>query len=243
MTRCELMLVMPVYNEAACICGVVDAWCAELTRLGIDFGMIILDDGSRDATAEKLAVYRDNPRIAVISKENSGHGPTILCGYRLAVERADWVFQTDSDDEMSPVHFQRLWSERRNYPALFGCRAGRRQNPGRRLISAVSRLAVRLLFAPGITDVNTPYRLMRSDLLARIIAAIPADTFAPNILISGVVAASGLPVLNLPVPHEGRKSGTVSIVKWRLWRAACRSLVQTLVFSGKRVKVKVVSNA
>lgn len=243
MTRCELMVVMPVYNEAACICGVVDAWIHELTRLGIDFGMIVLNDGSRDATAEKLMVYRDIPRIEVISKENSGHGPTILCGYRLAVERADWVFQTDSDDEMSPAHFERLWGERLNYSALFGYRAGRRQNLGRRLISSVSRQAVRLLFAPGIADVNTPYRLVRSDVLARIIAAIPADTFAPNILISGVLAASGLPVLNLPVPHEGRKSGTVSIVKWRLWRAACRSLLQTLVFSGRRVKIKVANNA
>ena len=238
MGQYELTVVMPVYNEEACICGVVDAWQAELTRLGIDFRIMIINDGSRDATGEMLAVYRGNTRIEVISKENSGHGPTILHGYRLAVDLAEWVFQTDSDDEMKPVHFVKLWEERQRYSALFGCRSGRQQNSGRRFISAVSRLAVNLLFGPGIKDVNTPYRLMRSEVLGKIIAAVPADTFAPNILVSGVLAASGLPVMNLPVPHEGRKSGTVSIVKWRLWRAAARSLLQTLMFSFRRIKVQ-----
>lgn len=241
MTDYELMVVMPVYNEEACICGVVDSWIDELTRQGINFKLIILNDGSRDATAEKLAMYCGNSRVEVITKENSGHGPTILCGYHLAVSRAKWVFQTDSDDEMRPAYFHRLWRERQHYPAIFGYRADRRQGCSRRLISAVSRQTVRFLFAPGVIDVNTPYRLMRSDLLTRIITEIPVDTFAPNILISGVFAASGVPVLNIPVPHEGRKSGTASIVRWRLFRAVCRSMLQTIDFSSRRVRV--VGNA
>lgn len=233
--RCELMVVMPVYNEEACICSVVDAWHAELSRLGLDFRMLVLNDGSSDATGEKLALYRCNPRIEVICKENSGHGSTILQGYRMAVTQAVWVFQTDSDDEMSPVHFASLWEMRHNYSALFGCRVNRQQNMGRRLISAVSRQAVCLLFRPGVADVNTPYRLMRSEVLTKIIEAIPADTFAPNILISGIMAASGLPVLNLPVPHDGRKSGAASIVRWRLWKAAIKSLLQIILFRIKGV--------
>jgi hypothetical protein len=139
---------------------------------------------------------------------------------------------------MNPCHFATLWRQRAGYAALLGYRAGRVQNSGRRLISAVSRLAVELLFGRGIVDVNTPYRLLRSSVLEQIIATIPADTFAPNILITGQLASSGLPVLNLPVPHEGRKSGAVSIVKWRLWMAAARSLWQTLVFSARRGKIK-----
>jgi hypothetical protein len=146
------------------------------------------------------------------------------------VNRAEWVFQTDSDDEMSPAKFKELWGEREGYKALFGFRSGRQQNLGRLIISAVSRLAVRMLFGQGIVDVNTPYRLMHGAELRRMVNLIPADTFAPNILISGMFAASGASIMNHPVPHEGRKSGQVSIVKWRLWRAAARSLWQTVAF-------------
>jgi hypothetical protein len=43
----ELALVMPVYNEEQCIAEVVQSWCEELVKLGIDFRMIILNDGSQ----------------------------------------------------------------------------------------------------------------------------------------------------------------------------------------------------
>jgi len=228
--RSTLALVMPVYNEEACIVSVVEAWHAELTRLDIDFRMIVLNDGSRDGTAARLARFAGRERIQVINKENSGHGPTILQGYRLAVEQAEWVFQVDSDDEMGAASFGKLWAERGRYAALFGFRSGRQQGAGRRLISAVSRCAVQLLFGRGVVDVNTPYRLVRSSVLKDIIAMIPGDTFAPNILISGMLVALRQPVLNIPVPHEGRKTGQVSIVKWRLWKAAISSLLQTVRF-------------
>ncbi|GAM08923.1 putative glycosyltransferase [Geobacter sp. OR-1] len=241
MKNCELALVMPVYNEEACICQVVDAWNDELTRLGINFQMIVLNDGSTDETANKLEYYSNNPRIDFINKANSGHGPTILEGYSIAVQHAEWIFQVDSDNEMSHSNFNSLWQQREGYVALFGCRIGRQQNIGRKYISSVSRMTVKLLFGQGVVDVNTPYRLIRSSILTEIIKQIPLNTFAPNILISGVIAASGHKFINLPVPHEGRKTGVISIVKWRLWKAAILSLFQTISFRVKQPKQRVAS--
>src|ERR1035437_9241941 len=106
----ELALVMPVYNEEACINEVVLSWHSELTNLGINFVMIVLNDGSRDQTEEKLAQYSEYSRIKVINKKNTGHGPTILQGYHMGAELAEWVFQVDSDDEMKPIYFKELWS-------------------------------------------------------------------------------------------------------------------------------------
>lgn len=227
----ELALVMPVYNEEECIVAVVHAWRDELSRLGIDFLMLILNDGSRDNTARQLARFETDDRIRVIDKENSGHGPSILLGYRLAESQACWVFQTDSDDEMSPRHFHELWRRRDRYDALFGARHNREQGAGRKFITQVSRMTVRLLFEAGVKDVNTPYRLIRSPLLKQIVDIIPPDTFAPNLVISGAVAMAGGRILNLPVPHQGRRTGSVSIVKWKLWSAARRSFFQTVKLS------------
>jgi len=224
----DLALVMPVYNEEACIVEVLQSWKATLSQLGIRYEMIVLNDGSKDRTAEALASFAGDPTIVVVNKRNSGHGPTILEGYRMAVKRAPWVFQCDSDNEMRAEHFPALWAQREQYDALFGIRAGRAQNAGRKLISACSRLTVKLFFGQGVQDVNTPYRLMRAPLLDRALGQIPADTFAPNVIISGALAQAGLRLCNVPVPHEGRRTGSVSIVKWRLWKAAFRSFWQTL---------------
>ena len=82
----ELAVVMPVFNEEACISGVVESWHDELSRNQIDFRMIILNDGSRDGTRHLLDRLEHRPGIEVIHKQNSGHGPTILMGYRKGVE-------------------------------------------------------------------------------------------------------------------------------------------------------------
>ena len=226
--RYQLALVMPVYNEEACIAQVVTDWRAELDGLGIDYLMILLNDGSKDQSAEVLARFAEEPRIRVIGKANSGHGPTILMGYGLAIDLADWVFQTDSDNEMSPAHFAQLWQRRDAFDVLFGIRQQRLQGPDRRLISMASRWTVRLLFGKGLADVNTPYRLMRAPLLAEIVAQIPSDTFAPNVIISGTLAAAGRRICNVAVPHENRKTGRASLANLRLWKAACKSFIQTL---------------
>ena len=224
----ELALLMPVYNEEACIADVVNSWREELSALGMSYRIIVLNDGSKDRTAERLASFAGDDRIAVVNKPNAGHGPTILQGYRVAVELAEWVFQCDSDDEMKASQFPRLWKERQNYDALFGCRQHREQGLGRKLISMMSRLTVAVLFGKGVRDVNTPYRLMRSCFLRQIIDQIPDGTFAPNVIIAGAFAKARLRIANLAVPHENRRTGTVSIVKWKLWKIAFRSFLQTL---------------
>lgn len=223
----ELTVVMPVFNEEAAIGGVVRAWAAELDRLGIDYELRVYDDGSRDATAgilERLA--RELPRLVVTSKPNTGHGPTILRGYREA--RGEWVFQVDSDDEMGPEHFVRLWERRRDHDLLLGRRLARRSSPARRLITLGARLTVWALFGRAVGDVNTPYRLIRRGCLAAMVPRIPAEAFAPNVILAGLAARDGLRVLELDVPHRGRTTGTVSIMRWRLWKAAARAFRQTV---------------
>lgn len=228
--RRELVLVMPVYNEAECIGAVVRHWRDTLELLAIDFELLVLNDGSKDDTARELERFCDDPRVSVINKANSGHGPTILQGYREAVSRAGWVFQVDSDDEMGPESFASFWKRRDRYDALFGIRWHREQDGARRVLSAGSRVLVGLLFGRGVRDVNVPYRLMRASKLAPILAAIPDDTFAPNLLISGVLGRERGRVTNRLVPHENRKTGTASLDPRKLGRIALRSGRQTLAF-------------
>jgi glycosyltransferase involved in cell wall biosynthesis len=224
----DLAIVMPVYNEKDCIIDVVNSWHSILSRLNISFLIILLNDGSTDGTRTALSVFNDEDSIKIIDKKNTGHGPTILLGYKRAVDLANWVFQCDSDNEMKADFFPTLWEKRSEFDALFGIRDGRNQRLGRKFISLCSRLTVRLVFGKGVTDVNTPFRLIRANILKQIIKEIPDHAFAPNIIISGALSKSGSRVYEQNVPHEKRQTGSVSIVKWKLWKSAGKSLWQTL---------------
>ncbi len=224
----DLALVMPVYNEADCIAVVVRAWHAVLSGIGIRFVMIIVDDGSSDGTPGVLRGFSDDKRIQVVRQANQGHGPAILRGYGLAMTQAPWVFQCDSDNEMPPESFPKLWAIRDQFDAVFGCRLHRKQSAGRWLISACSRMTVRCLFGRGLKDVNTPYRLLRTTALRPVLEGIAPDTFAPNVIISGLLALGGARIDHTAVPHQHRQTGKVSILRWRLWRGAWRSFLETV---------------
>lgn len=224
----EVAVVMPVYNEAECISDVLQDWIGELNSLGISYRLIVLNDGSKDNTEEALKKFNDNPTIKIINKKNSGHGPTILQGYLMAVDDAQWVFQVDSDNEIPAEHFVTLWQARKKYDAVIGIRANRSQPLARKIISFFSRLVVFLFYGSGVTDVNCPFRLMRVAVLKEILKRIPDTTFAPNVAISGFLALRKANVLNIPIPHRNRETGEVSIKKWKLLKAALKSFLQVI---------------
>jgi dolichol-phosphate mannosyltransferase len=228
LSKPRLAVVMPVYNEQDCIVAVIDSWREVLSGLEVNYRILVLNDGSQDRTAEELARFDGAADVEIVHKPNSGHGPTVMHGYRQALEWADWIFQCDSDDELEAVHFPEIWHHHSHCAAVFGIRSNRDQGPDRRFISAVSRLIVRLLGGHRVTDVNVPYRLMRSDALRRIVDQIPTHVFAPNVIISGAFSRSELPMENVPIPFRCRRTGEASIASTRLWRAAIISFFQTL---------------
>jgi len=219
----DLALVMPVYNEQACIVSVVRAWREALAALEIDFVMLIVNDGSTDGTADALEEFADDQRVRILHQANAGHGPAILKGYRQAVQEAEWVFQCDSDNEMPPEPFAELWSQRDAYDAVFGHRQGRDQGAARRTLTTGARLAVRLLFGPGVRDANVPYRLIRASRLSPVVERIAPQTFAPNVLIAGALIGAQVRIANVAVPYRARQSGR-STPSWRLCKGAARSL-------------------
>jgi dolichol-phosphate mannosyltransferase len=229
--KSELTIVMPVYNEEECIRGVLCNWVRALNKLHVHFQILALNDGSLDQT-ERVTNQAsvEFPEIIAVTKTNSGHGPTILMGYRRASQESPWIFQVDSDDEMGPESFYRLWNERENYDFLLGCRDRRRQPFSRKIISWISRSVIRICYGCRIRDVNSPYRLFRAAVFKDVVHQIPDNTFAPNLILSGFCSLKKLRVLEVPVPQTDRKTGEVSIKKWRLLIASLRAFCQTIAF-------------
>ncbi len=233
----ELGLVVPVYNEEEAIGQVLTEWCGLLDHMGMRYQIYAYNDGSKDGTAQVLndAAVAHPGKVVAINKDNEGHGPTILRGYRDASARCQWIFQMDSDNEMGSATFPKLWEARAEKDFLLGQRDGRQQPLPRKVISWVSRMVVSIFYGKSIWDVNAPYRLMRAEKFAPIYQAIPADTFAPNVIISGFVGRHKMRFQEFEVPHQDRQTGEVSIKKWKLLKAAMRSFKQTICFSFNKV--------
>ncbi len=236
MTVPELTVVMPVHNEEGAIVPVVTSWARELDRLDVDYRLTVYDDGSADRTRERLAELElSSPRLAVVEQPNAGHGPTVLRGYHEA--RGEWIFQVDSDGELSPAGIEALWRQRRDYDFLIGDRRRRRAPAARRLMTLAARLTVHWAFGPGRRsaapgraprDVNCPYRLMRRERLAELLPYLEPAAFAPNVALSGLAAAAGLRIYEAPIESRERAAGESSLRRWRLIGAAVRSWLQTV---------------
>ena len=226
----ELVVVMPVYNEQDAIVGVLRNWIGVFEELGVEFEIRLYNDGSKDQTSDRVrAIFSGNRRVVMVEKANSGHGPTILRGYREGAS-APWLLQIDSDDEMPSAPFKEMWRRRDEADFLIGFRHNRASPWPRKVATWASRITVWTLFGTLINDVNSPYRLMKTILFTDLFQTIPDDTFAPNLIVSGFAASRGLKVLNFEVPFEFRRTGAVSIRKWKLFKALVKAFRQTVKF-------------
>lgn len=225
-----LAIVIPVYNEEQRLPILLKDWQPVLKATGVPYKLILIDDGSRDNSLKLLQqMAGDDPCLEVHTQPNAGHGPAILKGYRLAVAQADWIFQIDSDHQLETDAFPRLWEQKAGYDLLLGQRQEKNASSGRRWISRLSKWSVRCFFGPAVRDVNSPYRLMRGECLRPALEKIPANSFAPNVLLTSWFIRKKHRIFVVPV--DARK---VDVRSSRMSRyffiGALRSFQQLILF-------------
>jgi len=211
----ELIVVIPVFNEEQCIESVLDEWTAELDRSGIDYTLLLLDDGSTDGTPALLEAWKSRSlggRIEVEQHANRGHGQTCLAGYRIACQRGvPWVLQIDSDGQCAPIFFAELWSKRGDFDVVYGRRTARRDGWKRVLASMLVRAVVRLASGADCLDANVPYRLMRTRSLCPLIDSIPPDFDLANIAVAVQIKRADWREASIPIVFFPRSGGEPSV--------------------------------
>lgn len=225
----DCIVVMPAYNEEGCIGKVLGEWLARLRIiLGDRFAVVVVDDGSRDGTGAILdRLVESTPELRVAHQPNGGHGKALMTAYVAALSaRPAFVFHVDSDDQFDPIDFEELWQRRDQSDFILGWRRFRQDAPHRVAISHLLRGITRIMLGCYIPDANNPFRLIRASYLDTLLPRVPAGMFAPNIALSVLAACDGKDLLNIPVEHRIRRTGAVSIVRWRLIRACLISLGQ-----------------
>ena len=164
-----LHIVMPAYNEEANIKSTLDQWYPIIERHNQSgySRLVVVNDGSKDNTYQMMQEYaQDHPLFVPLTKENGGHGSTVIYAYDYAIKNgADWIFQTDSDGQTNPDEFESFWIERNNYDGIFGNRTVRGDGKSRAFVEKVVCRLVRHYFGVRVPDANAPFRLMRSEVV------------------------------------------------------------------------------
>lgn len=223
-----LSVVMPAYNEEEVIARAVQ----EVQRHVLDqvpgSELMVVNDGSSDATGAILDKLATDPRVRVLHRRNGGHGPALRSGMDEA--RGAWLFLLDSDRQIPLEGFAALWGSAADVDGIFGVRR-ERDDPWVRLwLTQAIRVALRVLFGVAVRDANVPFKLLRASLWADARPFIPADTLAPSLFLAVFAAVRGYRIRSVQVPHRRRSTGVPSIRAGKLLRLSLRGFGQLLRF-------------
>lgn len=212
----KIYIVMPAYNEAENIEDTIEQWYPVVEKMssdGVDATLCIANDGSRDNTFAIMDGLKEKyPFLEPLDKKNSGHGATVLYLYRHAIAAgANYIFQTDSDGQTNPDEFWQMWNNREKYDFQIGHRLGRQDGGSRVFVTKTLRLIVWLMFHEWVTDANTPFRLMRTDKLQKVMKVIPEDYNLCNVAISAIATKWKYKIGWYKISFKPRQGGINSI--------------------------------
>ncbi|MCB9779155.1 MAG: glycosyltransferase family 2 protein [Alphaproteobacteria bacterium] len=198
-------LVLPAFNEADNIGESIARGRRVLDELGGGWEIVVVDDGSSDATwdilqAEALA---DDRIVPVRHPQNRGYGAALRTGFQTAT--GERIFFTDADLQFDLAELPRLVARADAYDIVAGYRSPRRDPVHRRLNAwAWGRLVGRLFDVP-VRDVNCAFKLIDRRVFDHVHVHSGGAFVNTEILVRA--RAAGFSVTEVPVTHFPRVAG------------------------------------
>ena len=232
----KLYIIIPAYNEEVMIESVIRHWYPVVEQIGEESRLVVIDDGSKDKTYDIIKNCMERyPQLIGLTKENGGHGASVRFGYAYAIEEgADYIFQTDSDGQTRAEEFETFWKRRNEAAILIGDRKHRQDGFGRVVVTKVLKAVIACIFHVNVTDANTPYRLIKANVLSEQMHLIPEDFNLTNVLVSVIFTKRKLGVLFLPITFLPRQGGVNSINIKKIFKIGMKAL-QDFYYLNKKI--------
>ena len=217
----SVTFLVPAYNEASSIRTVLEG----IDRLELEREVVVIDDGSTDATAALVEAYAaEHEGVLLLRKPNGGKGSALRHGIPHCTR--DIVVIQDADLEYDPVEVPGLIAPIVDGVAdvVYGSRltGGKPQRAylfWHKVGNNVLSLVCGLLFNTTLTDMETGYKAFRREVLQSL--PLTEDSFGIEPEITGHICRRGLRVYELPVSYYGR---TVEEGKKISWKDGFRAL-------------------
>lgn len=201
-----LSVFFPAYNDSGTIASLVIVAVQTARQLTPDFEVIVVNDGSADATPRILAeLAKLYPEVRIVTHEqNRGYGGALRSGF--AAARKDVIFYTDGDAQYDPSEMTSLWQRFGGDVDLVNGYKISRSDPLHRIV--IGRLyhhVVRLLFGLRVRDVDCDFRMMRRSIFERI--SLEKNSGVICLEMMKKIQDAGFRIAEVPVHHYHRAYG------------------------------------
>jgi glycosyltransferase involved in cell wall biosynthesis len=213
----ELSVVLPAYNEEPNVERVVRAVAPYLESLGLDYELLVVNDGSRDRTGPILdGLVAEFPRLRPLHHpQNRGYGGALRTGFASATK--EWIFYTDGDAQYDPHELTALVGAlRQGVDVVNGYKIARQDPLHRLIIGRLYHHIVKLAFGFKLRDVDCDFRLIRRSVFERFDLESTTGTICLEMVKK--MQDSGAVFAEVPVHHYHRAYGKSQFFNFpRLW--------------------------
>jgi glycosyltransferase involved in cell wall biosynthesis len=215
-----LSVFFPAYNDSGTIASLVITALQTARSLTDDFEVIIVDDGSVDATgkiADELA--RTYAEVKVVHHHgNRGYGGALRSGFETASR--ELVFYTDGDAQYDPAEMAVLWRAfNDNVDLVNGYKISRSDPLHRIVIGRIYHHTVKLLFGLRVRDVDCDFRLLRRSIFDKVVLEKNSGVICLEMMKK--IQDAGFRIAEVPVHHYHRAYGKSQFFNFaRLFRTA-----------------------
>jgi glycosyltransferase involved in cell wall biosynthesis len=228
----KLSIIVPLYNEEESVVPLYRAIVVVLDPLGLDYELIFVDDGSRDATvakARQLAAGDHRLRLLLLRK-NYGQTPAMAAGIDYA--GGDVLVTMDGDLQNDPADIPVLVEHiRAGYDIAVGWRHKRQDRLiSRRLPSRIANWLIGKVTGVPIRDNGCSLKAYRAEVIKRVPLYSEMHRFIP-----AMASIAGARIVEVRVRHHARRFGLSKYGLSRTYKVLLDLLViKTLIASAKR---------
>lgn len=215
-----LSVVIPAYNEAARITATLDRVVAWLAAEGLAAEIVVVDDGSADATAEVVEAHAAaHPTVRLVQLQaNRGKGGAVRAGVEAA--RGAWILISDADLS-TPIEDLRLLQAAAgdDVPVVIGSRGMKESNLVKRqpiyreMMGRIFNQIVRAAVHLDLHDTQCGFKLLRADVARRVFGALATDGFAFDVEILCRAHQAGFRIVEVPVTWANDERSTVRPIR------------------------------
>jgi dolichyl-phosphate beta-glucosyltransferase len=214
----ELSVVIPAYNEERRLPPTLEHLRAFLDQRGDTYEIVVVDDGSRDATAEAARAAGGPAARVLVSPRNRGKGHAVRQGMLAARGARRLMCDADLSTPIEQVGLLEAALDQ-GYDVAIGSRAvsgaqvevrqtGFRENAGR-----LFNLAVRLLALPGVRDTQCGFKLFSAPAAEGVFRVARLDGFAFDVEALFLARRQGRRMVQVPVVWRNDPASRVSFAK------------------------------
>lgn len=222
----ELSVVIPCFNEEDSLLLLADGLYRALSGMDRGFEVIFVDDGSTDATPQRLdTIVARWPRMRVVTLESNAGQTAALCA-GIDQARGRYVVALDGDLQNDPTDIPRLVEELdKGYDVVSGWRRDRKDVFfSRRLPSRVANALLSRVSGVPLHDFGCTLKGYRAEFLRRVPLYSDMHRYVP-----AFAAALGAKVTEVVVQHHPRRFGKSKYGINRIYRVLLDILVLQLL--------------